>query len=92
MELQRIMFSVYGLVQGVGFRYFVVQIANKYNSTGYVRNNYDGSVVGEIQSDIRTLELIIKEIRQGPSRAIVDKFDYEIVDLVNNESSFEIKR
>lgn len=33
-----------GRVQGVGFRYTVLQIANEYNVTGFVSNAVDGRV------------------------------------------------
>ena len=35
---------VIGRVQGVGFRYFVCQLAARYELTGWVRNCLDGSV------------------------------------------------
>ena len=42
----------YGWVQGVGFRYRAYHAANSFGATGWVKNNYDGSVSMEIQ-DLR---------------------------------------
>ena len=39
---------VRGRVQGVGFRYITSSIASKYHVTGWVRNEYDGSVEIEV--------------------------------------------
>ena len=38
-----------GRVQGVGFRYTANQIAQKLGITGWVYNDYDGSVLMEAQ-------------------------------------------
>ena len=39
----------YGMVQGVGFRYTASHAANMYRLTGYVKNEYDGSVSMETE-------------------------------------------
>lgn len=43
----------FGMVQGVGFRFTAIHVANGYPLTGYVRNLPDGSVecVAEGESD-----------------------------------------
>ena len=40
----RIQITYYGNVQGVGFRWNVMQIASSYSVTGYVENLISGSV------------------------------------------------
>ncbi len=42
---QRIRISVYGAVQGVGFRPFVCRLARELSLTGHVSNNSSGAVV-----------------------------------------------
>ncbi|MBM4153339.1 MAG: acylphosphatase [Kiritimatiellaceae bacterium] len=42
---QRMTVRYEGRVQGVGFRYTVVNLAKPLRLTGYVRNEFDGSVV-----------------------------------------------
>ena len=44
---QRIVF--HGRVQGVGFRYTAKYLARSMNLTGWVKNEYDGTVVMEVQ-------------------------------------------
>jgi acylphosphatase len=41
---KRIKVRFQGRVQGVGFRYTVISLASSYDVTGYVRNDFDGSV------------------------------------------------
>ncbi|KAK1443161.1 hypothetical protein BgAZ_200370 [Babesia gibsoni] len=43
-------FKVYGRVQGVFFRKFTQQEAEKLGIKGYVKNEADGTVIGEGQS------------------------------------------
>jgi acylphosphatase len=41
---KRIQIRFQGRVQGVGFRYTVISLSSSYDVTGYVRNDFDGSV------------------------------------------------
>jgi acylphosphatase len=62
---------VYGRVQGVGFRYFVVQKAHALALRGYARNNSDGSVEVLAQGPRPAIEHLLLYLRQGPSAAQV---------------------
>jgi acylphosphatase len=62
---------VYGRVQGVGFRYFVVQKAHTLSLRGYARNESDGSVEVLAQGPRPALEHLLLYLRQGPSAARV---------------------
>lgn len=62
---------VYGRVQGVGFRYFVVQKAHMLALRGYARNDSDGSVEVLAQGPRPALEHLLLYLRQGPSAAQV---------------------
>lgn len=55
---QRIVFS--GRVQGVGFRWRARQAARLYGCTGWVRNEYDGTVTMEIQGDEGVISKVIR--------------------------------
>lgn len=62
---------VHGYVQGVGFRYFVRNAASRARLTGWVRNNYDGTVQIWAEGPRASLEAFIETVRRGPSRAEV---------------------
>ncbi|STY60396.1 Acylphosphatase [Mannheimia haemolytica] len=49
------LFSVYGRVQGVAFRFFTLQEANRLGIKGYVRNRDDGSVEVVAEADEQTI-------------------------------------
>ena len=63
MIRRRIVFT--GAVQGVGFRYRARHAAELYGCTGWVRNEYDGSVVMEIQGTEEQIDRVILAIERG---------------------------
>ena len=63
---------VSGLVQGVGFRWFVREKARRLGLSGWVRNLPDGSVEVIAAGEGAQLELLKEELRRGPPGAVVD--------------------
>ena len=49
----------HGFVQGVGFRYRAYHAANLYGCTGWVRNEWDGSVSMEVQGEEEQMDKVI---------------------------------
>lgn len=73
----RVHIIVEGLVQGVGFRWFVYRKAEVLGLTGWVRNLYNGSVEIEAEGDRSLLEELIKEVKVGPRSARVTNLTIE---------------
>ena len=63
VERRRICF--YGRVQGVGFRYHLMQDARNQGLTGWVRNLADGSVEAEIQGPSAAIDYVILNLGKG---------------------------
>lgn len=61
-----------GMVQGVGFRWFVRERARRLGLSGWVRNLPDGSVEVAASGEAGQLELLRNELRRGPNGARVD--------------------
>jgi len=57
---------VHGKVQGVGYRFFVSDIAEELGITGKVENNPDGSVTITAEGDEKSLEEFQKKITVRP--------------------------
>jgi len=55
----------YGSVQGVGFRYRARHAADLYGCTGWVKNEWDGSVSMEIQGEEESIDQVILAIERG---------------------------
>ena len=78
------------MVQGVGFRYTAMHAANMYRLTGYVKNEYDGSVTCEVQGDEEAIDRFVTTIRNG--RFIdISSIDERAIEIIADESSFEVR-
>lgn len=81
---------VRGLVQGVGFRYFVYHHALDLDLTGYVRNLFSGEVEIEAEGDRSLVEELIKQVKIGPQSAQVNDVKIEWVQCTGIQSRFEV--
>ena len=72
----RMAFSVHGRVQGVGFRYYVRDQAWDMGISGWVHNEYDGTVTGEAAGDPVPMEDFRRSLERGPSMAYVTRLDW----------------
>jgi acylphosphatase len=63
--------TVTGVVQGVGFRWFVREVARREGLAGWVRNRIDGSVELVASGDEEALSRLTEELRIGPPGARV---------------------
>jgi acylphosphatase len=68
---------VHGDVQGVGFRYFLVDSARPLGLRGWVRNRPDGAVELVAEGERANLELLLLAARRGPRHARIDAVDVE---------------
>lgn len=88
---KRAEFKVYGIVQGVGFRYFVYRIANGLGLKGYAKNLFDGSVLVVAEGDEEKLQELLMDLKQGPSNAYVQKVEVKYSEPTNEFTKFEIR-
>jgi len=69
----RVRVRVFGLVQGVGFRYFVRESALSLMLKGWVRNAEDGSVEALFEGDEDSIHRAVELCRMGPPMASVER-------------------
>jgi len=60
----------HGMVQGVGFRYTVRQVAARFGVTGYVRNLPDGRVLLVAEGPTEELDRFLAAVRSAMGRYI----------------------
>lgn len=65
MDKKRIFIKVEGIVQGVGFRPFVYNLAKSKNLCGWVNNNSEGVYI-DIEGNERNLDSFISELKTNP--------------------------
>lgn len=89
-ETMRKYYRFYGEVQGVGFRYRASQAARSLGLTGWVRNDYDGSVEMELQGTEEEIDRVVEMIQAG---RYVDIIDMEVKELpeVVEEWGFDVR-
>jgi acylphosphatase len=80
-----------GLVQGVGYRYFVFNRAKNLGLVGYVRNVFSGEVEIEIEGDRSLIEEFIKDAKVGPRSSQVKDLKIEWLHGTESYQNFEIR-
>ncbi len=84
---------VHGRVQGVGFRYVASAIAHSCHVTGFVRNEFNGTVTIEVQGADHRVNDFIDQIREGNRFVKVNRIDITDLPLVpaNKETQFRVR-
>lgn len=77
-----------GQVQGVGFRWRLMQIAHKYNLTGYVVNLDNGDVATEVQGF--GVDEFLKESLEQDYYIVINDYAFKEIELVNNEEAYKV--
>ena len=79
--------NFYGSVQGVGFRWRAKNAAEHYSCTGWVRNEWDGSVSMEIQGTEEAIESVILAIEKG-TFVRIENMNMRDIPIVEDEYRF----
>ena len=75
--MKRLHATVMGRVQGVSYRYFVIEQATSLDLTGWVRNRMNGSVEVTAEGSQQKLETLLAALQAGPTMARVENIDIE---------------
>ena len=89
---ERLHVTVKGRVQGVGFRYFVVQTAGSFGLSGWVRNRYSGAVEVVAEGERSRLEDLLAVLRRGPSSSFVQSADPRWEEAAGEFVGFKVRR
>ena len=82
---------VYGVVQGVGFRWHTRQVGRRLNLKGYVRNRYDGTVEVVAEGSEQALREFLYYLEAGPSAAVVHGVDVKWLPAGGSLCGFEVR-
>ncbi len=83
-------FKVYGIVQGVAYRYSARKQASLLKVNGWVRNLSDGGVDGVAEGEETSVKAFLDWCRRGPSGARVDEIITEEIQF-SGYNDFEIR-
>jgi len=88
---QRLNAIVFGRVQGVGFRFFVLQQAVAMGLTGWVRNTSEGMVEVVAEGGSASLEELLAVLREGPDAAYVRDVKFHYSPATGEFRDFDIR-
>ncbi len=89
-KLNRLRISIKGIVQGVGFRPFIYNLAKSYFLRGYVLNNTKG-VEMEVEGEKENINSFLQDIYvKSPPLALIEKIDYQELPFIGYKE-FKIK-
>lgn len=84
-------YRVFGLVQGVGFRYYTQRQAIRLDLTGWVRNCADGTVELVVAGGDAEHDELKRWLEEGPGMAQVSRVEVETVADPEIYSGFSIR-
>jgi acylphosphatase len=76
--------EIRGLVQGVGYRWAMVEEARRLGIRGWVRNRRDGSVEAMVMGTPEAVDRIFGWARRGPRSSVIDA-----VEVFAGEGAFD---
>jgi len=82
-------YKFYGRVQGVGFRYTAKYLAQSLGLTGWVENEYDGTVEMEVQGREPMIDKLLEGLNRN-SFINIEWIDSEVIPT-EVEKSFYVK-
>lgn len=80
----------HGQVQGVGFRYRARHAADLYGCTGWVKNEWDGTVSMAIQGEESQIDQVILAIERG-TYVRIERMDVTKIPVVEYEYGFRTR-
>jgi acylphosphatase len=89
---ERLHAIVYGLVQGVNFRYYTTLEAETLGLTGWVANRPDGAVEVVAEGPRRALDDLLDYLHHGPSHARVERVEAEWHKPTGEFNWFQVRR
>ncbi len=82
---------VEGIVQGVGFRAYVLDCAARLHLVGWVRNTWKGEVEVVAEGPRTDLDSLLEMLRKGPPAAMVTRVRQEWEAPTGEYSRFQVR-
>lgn len=83
---------IHGRVQGVGYRYFVLDRAAALGLTGWTRNLPNGSVEVLAQGQAEALQQLLAALHRGPAGGHVDRVESQLGEVTEAHAGFRVTR
>jgi acylphosphatase len=90
-DMNRLHATVVGRVQGVSFRYYVMDQALSLDLVGWVRNRWNCAVEVTAEGPRQKLEILLEALRKGPPMAMVENVEYEWLPVTGEFTGFNLR-
>lgn len=87
---RRVKATIFGYVQGVSFRYYTIREARRLHLTGWVANQFDGTVKVVAEGPQESLQDLARFLLEGSPLARVDHVKADWLDATNEFSDFNV--
>ncbi len=84
--------TIIGTVQGIFFRNFVKDEADKIGLKGFVRNLEGGNIEVVVEGDDEDIKPFIEKIKEGPKHAIIKDVRVEEKNWIGDFQDFRVLR
>jgi hydrogenase maturation protein HypF len=92
-KIQTIEIFITGIVQGVGFRPFLFNLAREYDLKGYLLNRGNAGVQLCLQGDSKNINTFIENLKKrSPKIALMENIDAKLIESKFNYTELEIKK
>ena len=81
-----------GIVQGVGFRWFALNLANRCGLVGWVRNRWRGDVEIFVEGEREVIDEFLEALRQGPKYGRINDIEIKWKEASGKFKIFNIAR
>lgn len=90
--IRQVKVIIRGNVQGVFFRYHLLQLSLQYSIKGYVKNKQDGTVEAVFQGHQEDILSMINFCKKGPDQAKVDDIEVFEQAITNTFKDFRVAK
>lgn len=90
-DVQRKQWVFSGRVQGVGFRYRAQYAAQNLGLTGWVANNWDGTVTLQAQGPMAQLDKLVPAITATSRWIMIENMRVQDLEPVQGERAFRVR-
>ena len=88
---KRLHATIQGRVQGVGFRYYVLECANRLGLHGWVRNRFNGDVEVVAEGPQIKLEKMVEALLRGSRSSNVTNLNQQLESATGEFERFSIR-
>jgi len=92
MMIKRAEAIIYGIVQGVYFRYYTRREAERLGLMGWVVNQRDGTVKVVVEGPEKALQEMVRFLLQGSPGSTVDHVEVDWLESTSEFNEFNIRR